>query len=758
MKRIFTVAIFTTLFWFQVGAQISTNELPVSFSLFQQDIQTSSRLNKEILPSQNMNDMYLEDEENEQNGIPPRFGYRIRVDFNMENSGTWIDLPTGDRIWQLSIESPRALSLNLLYDKFWLPEGAKFFVFTGDKKQNIGAFTSRNNKGPREAPQGFATGLLYAENITLEYFQPKEIKEQGIISIAYVVHGYRHIRLPGMTTMGLGDSGSCQVNVNCSEGTNWQSEKNAVALILVNGNRYCTGSLVNTTGNDGIPYLLTADHCLGGWANSVKHDAISSPNLSHWSFYWQYESPTCANPSAEPPILSTVGATVVANNNNTDFALLLLTEDPKDKFSVIPYYLGWDRTGSAGIGGAGIHHPSGDIKKISTYSATPISTDFSSNTSNPSGNYWRAIWTATTTNHSVTEGGSSGSPLINNNKRIIGQLRGGFASCSNKNAPDWYGKFSVSWTGGGASDNRRRLDHWLHTVGGTAPTIANGRQAMYLTGPSFVCTSGTQFTLHNAPVGATVTWTAVPANLYQTSSGTLPSGVNTLTLHANSNSSGQGTITFSINTSGNSIQLKKIVNVNMILGEIIGETEFCADGTWHTWSHQGSSSIAEYTWYAPWYPYYVNSTTSNSASFYIDNNDNVDLQTIELYVSSAECPAVTRSYYYVVNYNGPPSYCSNFLYTVSPNPASDFIDVAQTKPTSKSVVTRETEYMSLRNENSITELRLYDNLQNLVKSVQYKGDAPEVRLHINDLQSGSYILHIVSKQGIEARHIVISPH
>src|SRR5690554_1698786 len=100
MKRIFTVAIFTTLFWFQVGAQISTNELPVSFSLFQQDIQTSSRLNKEILPSQNMNDMYLEDEENEQNGIPPRFGYRIRVDFNMENSGTWIDLPTGDRIWQ----------------------------------------------------------------------------------------------------------------------------------------------------------------------------------------------------------------------------------------------------------------------------------------------------------------------------------------------------------------------------------------------------------------------------------------------------------------------------------------------------------------------------------------------------------------------------------------------------------------------------------------------------------------------------------
>lgn len=254
----------------------------------------------------------------------------------------------------------------------------------------------------------------------------------------------------------------------------------------------------------------------------------------------------------------------------------------------------------------------------------------------------------------------------------------------------------------------------------------------------------------------------MPSNLYQTSSGTLPSGTNSLTLYAKSSNSGQGTITFSINAGcGNPIQVKKNVGVNMILGEIVGETEFCADGTWHTWSHQGSSSIAEYTWYAPWYPYYVNSTTSNSASFYIDNNDNVDLQTIELYVSSAECPAVTRSYYYVVNYNGPPSYCSNFLYTVSPNPASNFIDIELTnsqESTSKFEIARETKDLSLRKENNITELRLYDNLQNLVKSVQYKGDAPEVLLHINDLQSGSYILHIVSKQGIEARHIVISPH
>lgn len=509
------------LLYFHGNAQISTSELPVSFSLSQIDFQTGRVANKKTLYPQDMSSIRSEDEEDERSGIPPRFGYRIKVDFDMANSGTWFDLPTGDKIWQLNIGSPGALSLNLLYDKFWLPEGAKFFVYTSDKKHSIGAFTSRNNKGRKETPQEFATGLLYGDNITLEYFQPKGVKEQGIVSIAYVVHGYRYIKLPSMSTESIGDSGGCQVNVNCSEGANWQSEKNAVALILVNGNRYCTGSLITTTGNDDIPYFLTADHCLGGWANSVKHDAISAPNLNHWSFYWHYESPTCANPSTEPPILSTVGATVVANNSNSDFALLLLTEDPKNICGTTPYYLGWDRTGSAGTGGVGIHHPSGDIKKIATYSITPPSSDcFSSNSSN----YWKINWASTTNGHSVTEGGSSGSPLINNSRRVIGQLYGA-ALCSNTNCSDPssdisnYGKFSVSWTGGGASDNRRRLDHWLHTSGGTAPTIVNGRPAMFITGPTLVCTSDT-FTLNNIPVGSSVSWQVIPSNIFTTSSGT----------------------------------------------------------------------------------------------------------------------------------------------------------------------------------------------------------------------------------------------
>lgn len=157
MRRIFTIAIFMVLLYFHGNAQISTSELPVSFSLSQIDFQTGRAANKKTLYPQDMSSIRSEDEEDERSGIPPRFGYRIKVDFDMANSGTWFDLPTGDKIWQLNIESLGALSLNLLYDKFWLPEGAKFFVYTSDKKHSIGAFTSRNNKGKKETPQEFAT-------------------------------------------------------------------------------------------------------------------------------------------------------------------------------------------------------------------------------------------------------------------------------------------------------------------------------------------------------------------------------------------------------------------------------------------------------------------------------------------------------------------------------------------------------------------------------------------------------------------------
>jgi hypothetical protein len=506
----------------KLQAQISTEELPVSFSFKENTLQFDIETARSF-PRLDMEAIYKEDREREDKNLPPRFGYRHPVHFTLNNSGQWTTTPNGDRLWKLDIYCPEALSVNLLYDKFHLPERAKFFVYSSDKKHSIGAFTSINNKGTKENPQGFATGLVYGDKITLEYYQPKEVTDEGIISIAYAVHGYRYI-YPPESSENITASGACQVNVNCSEGENWQNEKNAVALILVNGNAWCSGSLLNTAANDARPLFLTADHCL-----DCKYDALGDSVLNHYSFYWNYESPDCT-PTAYPTPKSTAGAVVVANNSATDFALLRLTEDPRNKQDVNTYYLGWDRTGNAGTEGAGIHHPAGDVKKISTHNISPANTDCLNTIVYcigymPNSNLWKINWMETTHGHSVMEGGSSGSPLFNNDHRVIGQAFGGGdrdicpdPGCGNPSASITnYGKFSVSWDND--TNPKRRLKDWLDP-NNTGVSVLDGMECTTVNFTNQTVTTDTTVTgcyiyVQNVTVtnGATLTFDAASGTL-----------------------------------------------------------------------------------------------------------------------------------------------------------------------------------------------------------------------------------------------------
>ena len=417
----------------------------------------------ELMPSLDMTQIKLEDLEDDQNNEPPRFGFGHDVDFNLENSGSWYDLPNGDRVWQLSIYCPQATSINLLYNQYRLPEGAVLYIYNKDKSHQIGGFTARNNKFTEDGEiRGFATGLVYGNFVTLEYYEPKAVSTPGIISISKVVHGYKVIDIRNTTSEELGDGGNCQVNINCAEGNNWQEEKRAVALMIVDGTRWCTGSLVNNTCGNLTPLFLTADHCLRG------RDAVDDSDAAAFSFMWNYEAPGCANVTMEPAFFTTSGATVMANDDratSADFAILLLDEDPADITGFTPYYMGWDRNNNPGARGVGIHHPAGDVKKIATHNMLPTGECGVANTGLP--RWFEVFWDATANGQSVTEGGSSGSPLLNRSHRVIGQLWGGNncsgqPNCSDPGADEGlYGAIAFSWNNSGATDSRRRLRDWL---------------------------------------------------------------------------------------------------------------------------------------------------------------------------------------------------------------------------------------------------------------------------------------------------------
>ena len=343
-------------------SQISTKEEPVSFS--QKNLIWKDSVI--VMPELDMDAIHIEDSIDKVNHRLPRMGYPHHVNFNLENSGEWKTLSNGDRIWHLVLACPGANSIKLYFDKFWLPEDAKLFLYGKNTKSLRGPFTSaKNKKGNRINPSSFyGTGVILDDTIVIEYYEPKNVSGQGVVSISIVGHMYRGFdksRYYG-NNKGLNSSGTCQVNINCSEGWNWQNEKNAVAMFsaISDGFRYGTGALINNTRNNKRPFFLTANHCLEG------EDAISNPNCE-LEFWWHYESPNCDNLETNPDYyVTTEGATVLANDSVLDFALLELDEDPDDNPNIMTYYLGWDNSDNLGWGHVGIHHPKGDIKKIST--------------------------------------------------------------------------------------------------------------------------------------------------------------------------------------------------------------------------------------------------------------------------------------------------------------------------------------------------------------------------------------------------------
>jgi len=454
--------------------QLSTWEKPISFS--RADVPALKKNAKTVksFDTLDMQKIEREDAETRGKGGQIRFGYPHEVNYNLENSGEWTVLSNGDRIWRLLISCEGATSINLLYDKFYLPDSSKLFIYSKDGKQSMGAFTSLNNKGDKNNPRGFATGLIFSDQLILEYHLPKEVKDTGVISISSVIHGYLFSHgswLDSLDYIGSVIFDPCRnKNINCPEGQNWQNEKNAVAFILVGEHIWCSGSLVNNTKNDYRPLFLTADHCI----SCFNYNAGS--RLDNWLFCWRYESPTCVNDYAKS-ILYTSGATVLAKNKtDVDFALLELQEDPQYlRNGYTPYYLGWDRSGKEEgyNGGVGIHHPAGSAKKITP--AYQIIDEYSSinlytNKDDPGGNYTRyepnTLWRVYFSN-GATYGCSSGSPLLNSEHRLIGQLAGGEDECGEQS---WYGKINASWDNRdcGFPDIPGSLKYWLDPLGTNA--------------------------------------------------------------------------------------------------------------------------------------------------------------------------------------------------------------------------------------------------------------------------------------------------
>jgi hypothetical protein len=384
----------------------------------------------EVMPPIDADALLAEDAANEGLTVPFRFGWGHEVQLGLEEAGLWEELPDGSRLWRLRVQSPGAWSINLVFDRYALPEGAKLWVHD-DAGRVLGAFTSSLNQ-----PHGmFATEPLPGDALTLEYVEPASAPV-GSLRVKQVVHAYRDILGQGAKRGGSSKAGVCNINVNCPLGSSWQVQKRSSARLIMGGN-LCSGALINNTAEDSRQFFLTADHCYTG-------------DPATWVFQFNYESLTCSGNTGLPQTVTGSVLRSRAQTAQSDHCLVEITQFIPTSYKV--HYSGWSRSTKPATVSTGMHHPGGAIKKICQDTDPLTLATFQS----------APCWKVGNWEQGVTEGGSSGSPLYDQNRRIVGQLYGGQASCSLP-VNDYYGRFDVSWNEG--------LSAYLDPIGSSRMTL-----------------------------------------------------------------------------------------------------------------------------------------------------------------------------------------------------------------------------------------------------------------------------------------------
>lgn len=242
----------------------------------------------------------------------------------------------------------------------------------------------------------------------------------------------------------VGESGSCNLDVTCRP--EYIDQSRSVARMLYvreDGQSFlCSGTLLNDAQSSGTPYFLSAHHC-------ISTQAVASTLTTDWF----YRSASCGSSAINPGATRlTGGATLLYASATTDVSFLRLNNPAPAGIVYAGSYFGGVPTGH---GLTAIHHPLGDLQKVSQGTVQRYSIcsgDRCTNSNDVNGTFLTLNW-----QEGVVEGGSSGSAVfiaIGPRRYVAGQLFGGTSSCTNPSGVDHYGRFDTSY--------RAAIKSWLN--------------------------------------------------------------------------------------------------------------------------------------------------------------------------------------------------------------------------------------------------------------------------------------------------------
>jgi hypothetical protein len=705
---------------FYLQSQIVTSQQKNPISRIKNRVQ---KIDKIFSVSQDeIKEILLQDSIEYKAGLPFRFGKKLTADIDLIKESTLIQ--KGDTsTYRYEIVSPSAHSINLIFDQFELNSNSVLTIFNNEGNYIYGPITAKEN--PLNGI--FWTDLIKGDHIVIELIETnKNTNKPNQLHISSVIHGYKNVfATPSL----FGESLGCENDIACPEGDDWRVEGNAVALILVDeANTFCSGSLINNTANNFRGFLLTAFHCLD--SNADCSLTVGEKNaVNNWLFRFHYESPSCDGIDGTNYI-TVNGATFRAGYQPTDFVLLELLTTP-----TLATFAGWSRTTSISQG-VGIHHPVGDVKKISF--------DYHYLSSYGSGLYVQPGYCYCPPNthwkvgydDGTTEGGSSGSPLFDTNHRIIGQLHGGDDGCAPIDR--YYGRFDVSWTGGGT--NETRLKNWLDPTNSNVSYLnTNYSISSTLSGPTIVCSSSAEYTVNYVPENCSIYW-----ENSSSVSRVSPQGSNPCTF--STTVPGSFWIRASIKTNSNNgyvtlPQYKGWVGTPQISNQRVdGNTyypgyQICPGNHYLSVTPLGGGTAA---WTVPsGISYFVGTNQLNFTFPSSLSSTSISCR------SSNSCGTGSNYYFYLTK----KSYgCSGYYrMTLYPNPASDNVTITMTEE-SPLIDTGDSTLTAAAINNSITKepvtfsIRIYNSQSTLLSTVSRSGKSFSVPL--TNMRDGTYIIEV----------------
>lgn len=374
---------------------------------------------------------------------PLIYAHSRNVKYSSRSTGSLRNMD-GGKLWLQRIKSEGALNLSLYFNKFYLAEGAEVYIYDLDKEYVLGAYTNRNNK----ESGSLAIQPVPGDELIVEAYFPGDTYDMSDLEMESVGHGVIDIfSIAGERDGRFGSSADCNVNINCF-GSYWQDMKRSVVRLTIyhsdGGWGMCSGVLVNNTASDSLPYILTAQHCV---ENSYQANSVVA--------VFDYESVNCKSTVDGYTNKSVSSSILRSSNSRLDFSLLEMRE--KIPLTYEPYFAGWDISGESPTMTGSIHHPMGDVKKISQ-SFGPLETGYP----HSFGYDTNAFWYIQSWSTGITEPGSSGGPLFTNEQYLIGTLTVGASSC-NYRGGDYYQKLYDSWDN--YSQDSMQLKKWLDPLG-----------------------------------------------------------------------------------------------------------------------------------------------------------------------------------------------------------------------------------------------------------------------------------------------------